>query len=64
MAERKAEFDVGQYAKGSGPGDGGMWFVRRKVEEVIGYGKTRGEAEEIAAAFRAKEAGSSVRQGE
>ncbi len=55
MAERKAEFDIGQYAKGHGPGDGGMWFVRRKVEEVIGYGKTRVEAEEIAAAFRAKE---------
>jgi len=56
MSERKAEFDVGQYAQKSGPGEGGMWFVRRKVEEVIAYGKTRGEAEEIAAAFRAKEA--------
>lgn len=55
-AERKAEFDVGQYAINSGPGRGGMWFVRRKVEEVIAYGTTRGEAEEIAAAFRAKEA--------
>lgn len=55
MAERKATFETGKYADNNGPGKGGLWFVKRKVEEMVAYAESSGEAEQIADAFRAKE---------